>query len=56
MLRAAIVMKCECFQYITELCDYLENNLIIARYCVFDIAYAAKGLLGVILLLLSFGV
>ena len=37
MLRAAIVMKCECFEYITELRDYLENNLIIAYYCGFDI-------------------
>ena len=37
MLRAAIVMKCECFENITELRDYLENNLIIAYYCGFDI-------------------
>lgn len=37
MLRAVIVMKCECFEYITDLRDYLENNLIIAHYCGFDI-------------------
>lgn len=30
-------MKCECFTYITDLLDYLQNNLIIAYYCGFDI-------------------
>jgi|GEM_PF-2783225 len=30
-------MKCECFSYITDLVDYLNNNLIIAYYCGFDI-------------------
>lgn len=37
LLRAFIVMKCECFSYITDLHDYLSNNLIIAHYCGFDI-------------------
>ena len=37
MLRAFIVMKCECFEYITDLKDYLDNNLLIAYYCGFDI-------------------
>ena len=36
-LRAAIVMKCECFSYITDLLDYLQNNLLIAHYCGFNI-------------------
>lgn len=36
-LCAFIVMKCECFSYITDLLDYLQNNLIIAYYCGFDI-------------------
>ena len=35
-LRAAIVMKCECFSCITELLDYLQNNLLIAHYCGFN--------------------
>lgn len=30
-------MKCECFSYITDLIDYLQNNLLIAYYCGFDI-------------------
>ena len=37
LLRAFFVMKCECFEYITDLKDYLENNLIIAYYCGFNI-------------------
>jgi len=37
LLRAYIVMKCECFSYITDLVDYLNNNLLIAYYCGFDI-------------------
>ncbi len=37
LLRAFIVMKCECFSYITDLVDYLNNNLLIAYYCGFDI-------------------
>ncbi len=37
MLRAGIVMKCECFEYITDLVDYLNNNLLIAYYCGFEI-------------------
>ena len=36
-LRAFIVMKCECFSCVTDLLDYLQNNLIIAHYCGFDI-------------------
>lgn len=30
MICAVIVMKCECFSYITDLVDYLNNNLLIA--------------------------
>ena len=30
-------MKCECFSCITDLLDYLQNNLIIAHYCGFNI-------------------
>lgn len=36
-LRAIIVMKCECFPYVTDLLGYLQNNLLIAHYCGFDI-------------------
>ena len=36
-LRAAIVMKCECFSCITDLLEYLQNNLLIAHYCGFNI-------------------
>ena len=32
-----IVMKCEGFSQITDLVDYLNNNLLIAYYCGFDI-------------------
>lgn len=38
MIRAAIIMKCECFSHFTDLVDYLNNNLIIAYYCGFNIA------------------
>ena len=34
---AFIVMKCEGFSQITDLVDYLTNNLLIAHYCGFDI-------------------
>lgn len=37
MLCAFVVMKCEGFAQITDLLDYLENNLLIAYYCGFDI-------------------
>lgn len=37
LLCAFIVMKCKCFSYITDLIDYLNNNLIIAHYCGFNI-------------------
>lgn len=37
MICAFIVMKTEGFQMITELLDYLNNNLLIAHYCGFDI-------------------
>ena len=37
LLRAFFVMKCECFEYIADLKDYLENNLLIAYYCGFNI-------------------
>lgn len=36
-LHAAIVMKCECFSCVTDLLDYLRNNLLIAHYCGFNI-------------------
>ena len=36
-LRAAVIMKCECFSCITALLDYLQNNLLIAHYCGFNI-------------------
>ena len=32
-----IVMKCEGFSQITDLLDYLTNNLLIAHYCGFNI-------------------
>ena len=37
MVCAFIVMKCEGFSQITDLADYLENNLIIAHFCGFNI-------------------
>lgn len=37
LLCAFIVMKCEGFSQITDLVDYLNNNLLIAHYCGFDI-------------------
>lgn len=37
LFRAIIVMKCEKFPYITDLIDYLNNNLYIAYHCGFDI-------------------
>lgn len=37
MLREANVMKYECFEYITELRDYFESNLIITYYCGINI-------------------
>lgn len=37
LLCAFIVMKCECFSCITDLLDYLNNNLLIAHYCGFNI-------------------
>lgn len=37
MICAFIVMKCEGFSIITDLVDYLNNNLLIAHYCGFDI-------------------
>ena len=39
MICAFIVMKCEGFSMITDLVDYLNNNLLIAHYCGFDISY-----------------
>ena len=38
MICAFIVMKCEVFSQISDLHDYLSNNLIIAYYCGFDIS------------------
>lgn len=37
LLCSFIVMKCECFPCIIDLLDYLNNNLLIAHYCGFDI-------------------
>lgn len=37
MICAFIVMKCEGFSMISDLVDYLNNNLLIAHYCGFDI-------------------
>ena len=37
LLCAFIVMKCEGFSQITDLVDYLSNNLIVAHYCGFNI-------------------
>jgi hypothetical protein len=37
MICAFIIMKCEGFSMITDLVDYLNNNLLIAHYCGFDI-------------------
>lgn len=37
LLCAFIAMKCKCFSCITDLLDYLNNNLIIAHYCGFNI-------------------
>lgn len=37
MICAFLVMKCEGFSMITDLVDYLNNNLLIAHYCGFDI-------------------
>lgn len=38
MIRSFIVMKCEGFSMISDLVDYLNNNLLIAHYCGFDIS------------------
>ena len=38
MICAFIVMKCEGFSQISDLHDYLSNNLIIAHYCGFDMS------------------
>ena len=38
MICAFIVMKCEGFSMLTDLVDYLNNNLLIAHYCGFNIA------------------
>lgn len=37
MVCAFIVMKCERLSMISDLVDYLNNNLLIAHYCGFDI-------------------
>lgn len=36
MICAFIVMKYEGFSHITDLVDYLHNNIIIAHFCGFD--------------------
>lgn len=38
MICAFIVMKCESFSTVSDLVDYLNNNLLIAHYCGFDIS------------------
>ena len=38
MICSFVVMKCEGFSRITDLVDYLNNNLLIAHYCGFDIS------------------
>ena len=38
MVCAFIVMKCERLSMISDLVDYLNNNLLIAHYCGFDIS------------------
>ncbi len=43
MIRAVIVMKCECFDCVTDLVNYLNNNLVIAYYCGFDITKKLPG-------------
>ena len=37
MICSFIVMKCEGFSMVSDLVDYLYNNLLIAHYCGFDI-------------------
>ena len=37
LLCSFVVMKCEGFSQITDLVDYLNNNLLIASYCGFNI-------------------
>uniref|UniRef100_UPI00359C99FF transposase n=1 Tax=Enterococcus faecalis TaxID=1351 RepID=UPI00359C99FF len=37
MICAFTIMKTEGFHMVTELVDYLNNNLLIAHYCGFDI-------------------
>lgn len=39
MICAFIVMKCEGFSQISDLLDFLSNNLIIAYYCGFNVMY-----------------
>ena len=38
LICAFIVMKCEGFTQITDLVDFLNNNLLIAHYCGFNIS------------------
>lgn len=38
LLCAFIVMKCEGFSQMSDLVDYLNNNLIIAHYCGFNLS------------------
>lgn len=38
LICSFIVMKCEGFSLITDLVDYLNNNLLIAHYCGFDLS------------------
>ena len=38
MICSFIVMKCEGFSMVSDLVDYLNNNLLIAHFCGFDIS------------------
>ncbi|MCH5261163.1 MAG: transposase [Lachnospiraceae bacterium] len=39
LICSFIVMKCEGFSMVSDLVDYLNNNLLIAHYCGFDISF-----------------
>ena len=43
MICAAIVKSCECFAYVTALVDFLNNNIIIAHYCGFNLTKKLPG-------------
>lgn len=43
MVCTVIVIKYECVSHITDLVEYLNNNLIIAYYCGFGITKKLPG-------------